>query len=296
MNNPAAAKPFPIIAYIMSQAKPDIEAVRYDKITHINYSFVLPTPTGGLTEVNEAAMGLLASKAHAQGVKVGLAVGGWNDGDTSAFEAMAANPETRGAFIRNLMALVSKHDLDGIDIDWEYPKAESVEGFTLMMTELSLDLRRRGKFLSAAVIAKDDEHGQFIQASIFGLVDFLNIMAYDWHYQDGRHHSPYSVAEESLDYWLRRGCPKEKAVLGVPFYGRMPALFYKDLIKQDRSAADKDILGTVQYNGIPTMRRKTELAVRKGGGIMFWEITQDTQDGTSLLSAIHATVSKGLPS
>jgi GH18 family chitinase len=38
------------------------------------------------------------------------------------------------------------------------------------------------------------------------------------------------------------------------------------------------------------MRRKTELAFKRGGGIMFWELSQDTSDDTSLLTAIHGAL------
>jgi hypothetical protein len=34
------------------------------------------------------------------------------------------------------------------------------------------------------------------------------------------------------------------------------------------------------------MKRKTALARAEGGGIMIWELTDDTHDGTSLLRAI----------
>jgi len=285
---PTQPKSFPIIAYICSENPVDIENVRYDLITHINYAFALPTPEGELTGVNDEALSLLVRRSHENGVKVGLAVGGWNDGDTSAFEALAAVPAKRGKLIHNLNEICDHHNLDGINIDWEYPKAESADAFAAIMKVLSHVLKKKGRLLSAAVIAMDDEHGRSIKPAVFDYVDFLNIMAYDWHYQDGRNHSPLEVAEASLDYWLGRGCPREKAVLGVSFYGRSPAVVYKELIKQDPKAADLDSLGPIQYNGLATMRRKTELAFRKGGGIMFWEISQDTSDNTSLLRAIHS--------
>jgi chitinase len=284
------AKAFPIIAYICSENLSEIANVPYDKITHINYSFALPTPEGEVTGINAEALALLVKLAHDHGVKVSLAVGGWNDGDISAFEALAAVPARRGKLIHDLNELCDKYSLDGIDMDWEYPKASSADSFVALMKVLSHVLHKKGRTLSVAVIAMDDEHGQFILPAIFGYVDFLNIMAYDWHYQDGRHHSPLSLAEASLDYWLQRGCPKEKAILGVPFYGRSPSVVYKELIRQDPGAAERDQVGSIHYNGRTTMQKKTEVALKKGGGIMFWEISQDTGDQTSLLKVIYDTV------
>jgi chitinase len=280
---------FQVIGYLFTRDMQEVDRIQYDKLTQVNYSFAMPTPEGGLTGVDEAILTRLVRKAHAQDVKAGVAVGGWNDGDTSDFEAMAASPAARGRFIAGLAALTDRYDLDGIDMDWEYPTRESAEDFTVLMRDLSAALRAKGKRLTAAVIAKDDQHGQFIREEVFGYIDFLNIMAYDWHYDrdGGVPHSSYALAEESLEYWLQRGCPKEKAILGVPFYGRTPPTKYRELIARDPRAAGMDAQGTVYYNGRPTMARKTELAWRKGGGIMFWEISQDTSDGTSLLGAIH---------
>ena len=43
---------------------------------------------------------------------------------------------------------------------------------------------------------------------------------------------------------------------------------------------------SVYYNGLATIKRKTDLAQARGGGIMIWELTQDTGDNTSLLRAV----------
>lgn len=283
---------FQVIGYLYTQDPAEVDRIQFDKLTQVNYSFVVPSSTGGVSAPDEAVLARLVEQARAHGVKVGVAVGGWNDGDASAFEAMAASPVARELFIANLVALTDRYDLDGIDMDWEYPNAASSENFSVLMRDLSILLHARGKTLSAAVIAMDDEHGSFIAPEIFLYADQINIMAYDWHYDrdGGRPHSPYEVAEASLDYWIGRGCPKEKAILGVPFYGRTPPTRYSELIAADPSAADRDVEGTVHYNGKATMARKTGLAWRKGGGIMFWELSQDTSDGTSLLAAIHAQV------
>lgn len=284
--------PYPIIAYFASWSG-KADNLPYRNLTHLNYSFVLPRPDGSLTDPEDALLRDLVKRCHGNGVKVGMAIGGWNDGDCTAFEKLAARTESRSRFVRSAVALCETYGLDGIDIDWEYPKAHSVGDFSLLMAELSAALRPLGKLLSTAVIAEGDEFGQFVRPDVFSQVDFLNIMSYDWHYQkEGTHHSPYEVAESSLAYWIARGCPKEKAILGVPFYGRSTtaALTYTELVAKDPEAPGKDAVDGVLYNGLATMRRKTELSLRKGGGIMFWELTQDTAGPTSLLEAIAATV------
>ena len=290
---PQAAVPdFKVIAYLYTERVTEIERIQFDKLTHVNYSFVNPDGAGNLTQPNPDVMRALVRLAHAKGVKVGLAVGGWNDGITTPFETMAADPVARGRFVTGLAEMVDRFGLDGVDMDWEYPNRNSTANFTLMMRELRSMLKPRGKFLSAAVVAMDDEHGQWFKSEVFPLIDILNIMAYDWHYtkNGGSPHSSYEDAVRSLDYWLVRGCPREKAVLGVPFYGRTPPVTYRELIARDRGVAQRDNLGQIYYNGQPTMRRKTELAFKRSGGIMFWEISQDTSDDTSLLTAIDGAL------
>lgn len=54
------------------------------------------------------------------------------------------------------------------------------------------------------------------------------------------------------------------------------------------------MISTNYYNGIPTIAKKTQLALDTAGGIMNWELTQDTNDDFSLLKAMDDTI-KGNP-
>jgi len=283
------AKPaFPIIGYFPSW-QGEVEDVRFDRLTHVNYAFVLPTATGGLTAIDGAArLAALVRRGHAAGVKVSIAIGGWNDGDDSAFETVAQSPELRARFVEAVVDFVERHDLDGVDMDWEYPDpGASGTNFLALMQALAARLGPMGKLLTAAVIG-DGATGGGVVPEVFPLVDFINIMAYDASTEDGwDHHSSYEYAEVCLRYWLSRGLPKHKAILGVPFYGKSPGTAYRELVARDPDAPNKDESGGVRYNGIDTIKKKTRLAAAMGGGIMIWEITEDTQDGTSLLAAIN---------
>ena len=44
------------------------------------------------------------------------------------------------------------------------------------------------------------------------------------------------------------------------------------------------------YNGLPTIRRKTQWAMANAGGMMNWELSQDATGANSLVSAIYETV------
>ena len=278
----------------------DIQDIQYQYLTHIMYSFVLPNDDGSLQPLDEesiAELGDLVLLAHGQGVKVGIALGGWNDGDDSAFVELAANSTTRTAFVNNITDFVVQHNLDGVDMDWEYPSSnEEAEDYTALMTELraALDELSGEKFLTAAVIAQGDWNGQYIQSAVFDQVDFLNIMAYD-EYQ-AVNHSTIAYATTSIDYWENRGLSREKTVLGVPFYARPSWATYSSYVAANPANACTDSVGDNYYNGIPTIRIKSELANNRVCGMMMWELSQDTTDETSLLKAMWEVVNGQEPS
>ncbi|MBM3143575.1 MAG: hypothetical protein FJ010_01140 [Chloroflexi bacterium] len=269
------------------------ELISFDRLTHINYAFLIPNTNGSFVSLNNAwKLEKIVELGHAQGVEVFLSVGGW--GWDEQFEQLSAHKESRSAFVHNLMEFVEVYDLDGVDIDWEYPDpGQSAENFLALMTELRAALPSE-KSLTAAVIAYGDEYGQGIPAEAFGLMDFVNVMTYD-----GPDHGSMEQFQKGLEYWLGRGLPPEKVVMGLPFYTRPDGAPYAHLVAANPAAAKGDtfdLLGAPQrYNGIPTIQAKTCLAMQSAGGIMFWALDHDSQDEHSLLLAIHRIVSGEIP-
>ncbi|AHJ96926.1 carbohydrate-binding protein [Hymenobacter swuensis] len=275
---------FRVIGYVPSWAG-DVSSVQYGKLTHINYAFLLPTATGGLQPIeNPAKLQNLVATAHANGVKVLISVGGWNNGDDSAFETIGANASYRNAFVTNLVNFANQYNLDGVDIDWEYPDAGALaNNYAVLMQQLATEMHNRGKLLTAAVVATG---GAGVLNSVFGYVDFLNLMAYDANNFD---HSTYDYAVQSINYWKGRGLATSKTVLGVPFYGRPSWESYAQLLTRGASP-NADVFNGVGYNGIPTIKSKTNLAFDQASGIMIWELSQDAIGANSLLTAINQVV------
>ncbi|BCJ68793.1 glycosyl hydrolase family 18 protein [Polymorphospora rubra] len=286
---------FKSVGYMPSWAG-NVNSVQYGKLTHINYAFVLPNANGTLRPVeNPSKLSQLVSLGRANNVKVSIAIGGWNDGDDSAFEALASSAGTRTTFVNSVVGFVNQYGLDGVDMDWEYPDpGTSANNFTLLMQQLSNALRPQGKLLTAAVVSEGNTAGG-VQPAVFGYVDWLNIMAYD----GGSPHANYDWSINSVNFWKSRGLPAGKAVLGVPFYSRPGYYTYANLVAMDPANANRDcttVGGTQQcYNGLPTVRRKTQWALANAGGMMNWELSQDTNNATSLVSAIYDTVMGGTP-
>ena len=151
------------------------------------------------------------------------------------------------------------------------------------MQHLSTEMHNRGKLLSAAVVGIN---GSSILSSVFAMVDHLNLMAYDY---DNFQHSTYSYATQSINYWKGRGLPASKVVIGVPFYGRPTWESFAALVARGANPYS-DVFDNVGYNGITTIKSKTNLAFDQGNGIMMWELSQDATGANSLLSAIHEVV------
>ena len=276
-----------IIGYEPSWVAP--HAIAYSKLTHLNYAFLQANPDGSLntTGMNLPKMQTIIKDAQAQGVKVLISVGG-----ASNTQLSAAATKARAKLISNIEAFANQYGFDGIDIDWEGP-ANATEGaaYLALMQKLYADLHPVGKLVTSAV---GTWFGENIPNGSFAHMDFLNIMAYDG---DGIDHSPYTLAQSDLSYWLGKGLPKSKAVIGVPFYGynavgrqTYTETQYKDIVAADPGAANKDLSNGFGYNGIPTIKRKTQLAMTSASGIMIWQLSEDTTGKTSLLSAIFETM------
>ncbi|MBK7317469.1 glycoside hydrolase family 18 protein [Candidatus Villigracilis affinis] len=278
---------FRIVAYATDAIITSL--IPYDQLTHINYSFLIPNPDGTFKTLNNSwKLEEIVTAAHEKNVRVSIAVGGW--GWDNEFEAMAAVPEARSAFVQNLVAVVDQYHLDGVDIDWEYPdQGQSSQNFLALMKELRRALPE--KEISTAVISFGDDTGLGIPSEVFELVDYVNVMTYD-----GDIHGSLVEFEKGLEYWSGRGVPKEKINIGVPFYTRPSEISFAKLVQFDPAAAQVDSFeyngSPEKYNGIPAVQAKTKLAMQNAGGIMFWALDHDAQGEYSLVKAIFEVVHK----
>lgn len=293
---PPVKSDFKVIGYYPYWSSVAPSQVNLKGLTHLNYSFAIPSEDGTIRVENPNRLKEMVDVAHNAGVKVYIAIGGW--GYDSVFAAIAADSYKTDNFVKSVMDTIYQYNLDGIDMDWEYPDSgDEPRNFSTMISKLHSATSEAGKGLTAAIIAGVNAEGEGtwaakgIQDEAIAKLDWLNLMVYDGQYGGVmEHHSSYEFAANTIAYWKNtRGVSAEKLMLGVPFYGRNSsdaAITYKQIINADPSKAYSDYSQGYYYNGITTMKKKTQLAQEEVGGIMIWEITQDIQGTNSLQGAI----------
>lgn len=293
---------FKIVAYYAEANEPDsIGLDKYKMITHLHYAFAYPNADGTLKALAKPANFAKVMKlAKENGVKRAISLAGTE----SIYSALAADPVLRKTLVDNIMAFVLKNDLDGVDIDWEYPRSNLSNDITYeaFMKDLSARLHVYHKYLSSAVTAAvyTGSVRDGINKATIDVMDFVNVMAYDGsNFQPNEpNHSSYYMANYALDVWLdQKGLTKEKAVLGFPAYGKTSgatgvAMTYRNLLanKADPMLNIFTITTgatplTYYYNGIPLIKEKTALAYSRANGIMVWELSQDANGTNSLIKA-----------
>lgn len=303
---PAADGDFKVVVYYPSWEPYETDKIDYTVVTHVNYAFAIPKSDGTLRDLESPETAkFIIEEAHANNRKVLLAIGGWSYNDVpleSTFVEATNTAEKIKTFGDNIIKMCNDYGFDGVDMDWEHPRVDgsTSKQYEELMLYLAEKLHAEGKLLTSAVLSGATADGNIYYDAaahtdaVLNAVDWVNIMAYDG--GDGERHSSYDFAVNSGNYWLQtRKMPASKVVLGVPFYARPSWAAYGDILQADGKAYSKDVSTfngmEAHYNGIDTIKAKTVYAVQHFGGIMVWEITQDTSEKKySLLNAIGEAI------
>lgn len=268
----------------------------FSRINYLNIAFINPDAKAIFTVT--PALANVVNAAHAKNTKVLMSIGG---GSAPAYYTSLLSDTLRGALINNLVKLVADNNLDGVDVDLEGERIDS--NYEAFVTGLSAALKLKNKLLTSAVATA---YMSRYTDKALAVYDFINIMSYDktgpWRPTNSGQHAPYDMAVSDLDYWTNtRGIAKEKLGLGVPFYGYgfgtgAPAdINFRDLAAQYPGSENVDEVtvtggGIIYYNGIPTIKNKTILALKNAGGIMIWQLMGDDFGSKSLLNVINTTI------
>jgi GH18 family chitinase len=260
-------------------------------LTDLIYFSIQPLPDGSLDTgaLSSETLQMLRDMRTTYGTRIHISVGGWERSDN--FAPMATRPKSRKNFVKNLFSFCLENDLDGVDFDWEFPANEGeMQAYTALLTEVKEAFGPRSLTVSVALAPSDS-----IDLKPYAAVDRIHIMSYD----RGRRHSTLEQARQDVESFLSAGALQEKLVLGVPFYGRTmtpphKAYTYAEIVALYHPSPTLDEIENIYFNGSETIGQKTCFARRMElGGVMIWELGQDTIDNTSLLRAIfQATTSE----
>jgi chitinase len=219
-------------------------------ITRINYAFANIKDGRMVTGPDLSAQNfayLTSLRKENPALTVLVSVGGWDW--SGGFSDVVLTEQSRQTFIESVVAFLKSYDLDGLDIDWEYPgmagaghkfRAEDGANFTTLLKELrgrfdgETAASHRRLYLTFAAGASSEflRHTEMAKAQEF--VDTVNLMTYDFSEAGSdriaNHHAPLYInpsspkkesADTSVNEFEAAGVPAGKIVLGVPFYGHV---------------------------------------------------------------------------
>ncbi|XP_058799230.1 probable chitinase 2 isoform X2 [Phymastichus coffea] len=211
-----------------------------DHCTHLIYAFAglngttneikSLDPWADLSDTNGKGgyRALTTLKYAYPGLKISLAVGGWNDGSVN-YSEMARDPYRRKRFINSVVHFLRTYGFDGVDLDWEFPTARGGREYdkwnlVSLLEEMRHALKEHHFILTVAI--SPDVESMTRRYDIRGIaqnVDYVHLMTYDYHSLDGgvvMPNAPLDEVNKTLDYVLSAGVSPHKFALGLPMYGR----------------------------------------------------------------------------
>ncbi|MFI5236311.1 MAG: glycosyl hydrolase family 18 protein [Ignavibacteriales bacterium] len=212
------------------------QEIDFSAMTHIVHFSLVPNPDGTLdalaNSITETNSSELISRAHAEGVKVIISIGGWNSG--TGFRG-ASNPLNLVSFVTNLVNFMTTRGYDGIDIDWEPLESSDATLYIALITALgtAFNAIQPKPILTAANGGEPEIYSQIHQ-----YFDQINLMTYDmsgpWPGWVTWHNSPIynggfsfpccpgnylPSADGQVDAFIEEGIPLNKIGIGIDFYG-----------------------------------------------------------------------------
>ncbi len=206
------------------------------RLTHVNLAF-------GILEEGRLSLRPLPDIARVEvirrwnpALKFVLSIGGWGAGGYSTMAMTAAGRED---FAQAVKAALDEHNLDGVDMDWEYPCDGSAgidydprdrENFTLLLTALREAVGE--KIVSIAAGAGEYYIRGTEMEKVAAICDYVQIMTYDMRngmtYEAGHHTSLYASAgdvnnvgtDAMVNLFASAGVPLDRIVIGAAFYSR----------------------------------------------------------------------------
>ncbi len=289
-----------VVGYYSNNEWNNLDNCEVDDLTHLNIAFANPNSSGDIQIYNRTTIKNQIKKIKEKNVKVLLAVaGGGLTTEQRQIWAHLVKPENVDNFIDKVITTLQTDGYDGIDLDLEHEDFLSMLGsnYAPFVNKLHQKLKENDFLLTTALFATYSY--SVLTSDVLALFDYINVMAYDatgnWNINRPGQHSPISLAKNGIDFWVNKGIPRDKIILGLPFYGydfdeeplhSWRDFLYSDMVNLNPDYAYLDQVGEKYYNGINTIKVKTILSENQCGGVMIWHISCDIKGKYSLLKAI----------
>ena len=287
-----------LVAYLKLE---DVPGLNPDALAHIDdliYTRVGLLPNGDLQlpESWSEDMALLKRyhESHPQ-LQILISIAG-KQSNAEGFPVMSAEPEARTNFARSLVQICQQYGLQGVDIDWEYPRTEQEQKqAALLFADLKKALSKQGLKLTAAFNYAESQVN--FLATVADHIDQIHLMTYEpapegqnlKTFQDLINHGVSNVTNADIN--------KIKVMIGVPFFGRLEGtrewLSYHDIVERFQPAPEQNLARGYQFVGPELMRRNAQFARDNGwGGIMLWSLGYDhaLEHPKALLPVIDANL------
>jgi chitinase len=216
------------------------------KLTHINYAFVdIKDNLAWLHNENTDTVNLrnlTLLKQKAPELKILISIGGWSW--SKGFSDAVLTDSSRQAFAASAATIVDTYNLDGVDIDWEYPnmrgdsnifRPEDRQNYTLMFAALRRELdkietqKHQPLLLTTAVGGFNEFLKNTEMDKVQQYLNYINLMTYDYGWGSSGHHTNLyhskdyeaeNSANKAVKEFTAAGVPIHKLVMGLAFYGR----------------------------------------------------------------------------
>lgn len=191
--------------------------------------------------------------------------------------ALVNSPEAMENLTVQLLAIMGEKGFAGVDVDFEYIRAEDRDAFTTFVANLTRRMNENGYQVSVALAPKTsaDQPGLLYQGKDYGglgaAANQVLLMTYEWGFTYGPPMavSPVNKVRQVVEYAVTE-IPVNKINLGIPNYG------YDWPLPYERGVTKAVTIGNVEA---------VRIAVTHGAQIQFDEVAQTpffryTENGT----------------